>query len=760
MIKHTLYACTALVVAGQSAPVLAQAATEEQAGDTRLLGDIVVTAQRREQNIQDVPVSISAFSGDSLDQLGVKRSGELANVVPGLVVGQPSGPGSQLIIFLRGAGISDYNTNNAGPVGVYADDVYISSPVLTSFQFFDVERLEILKGPQGTLYGRNVTGGAIKIISKKPGDEFALDATATYSSFNTTSLEAGISVPVGEKVGTRFAFKKDDSDGFTRNATTGKRVNGTDMFAWRGIVDVEPTDNFRIRANIHGATNSSQVAGYHQTGTLDAAGNRCSDADIVARLCTDLFGYSGPADPYKVNYLDIKNIDHDSIGGYLETELDLGDVTLTTVSAYDRAQHLLIEDSDSGPSEILELGFGVDSDTYSQEVRLSGDSGKLKWVGGAYYLQETLRQDQYGDVFRGLRAFTGGVSDPDGAITGAPVLFIRANNRQKTKTFAAFGQGTLEVTDRLNLTLGGRWTYEKKTFRSLTVLEDDVLFAPTGTLELFDIVPRPAKAKAFSWRAAVDYKLADDVMVYGSASRGFKSGGYSGGLITDPAQAPLLLEPFDPEYVNAYEVGVKSEFFDRNLRLNFSAFYNDYSDLQVFASVNTNIGVIQILDNASSARVYGFEFDATAYPVEGLTLALNGAYINTKLVDFQALSTGDDLSGNEIPRTPEKSLSALARYEFNLGSVGKLGVQGFITYKSHQWTTSQNQRLQEIGANTIVNARIDYRHSSDRWGLAFFVNNVTDKAVPFTVGDLGVFGSIQTIYAPPRVFGVELNVNL
>ena len=760
MTKYILLAGAALVTGFAAPSASAQESSEDTVESSRLLGDIVVTAQRRKENAQDVPVSISAFSGESLDQLGITKSSELGAIVPGLVIGQPSGAGSQLIIFLRGAGLSDFNTNNAGPVGIYADDVYISSPVLTSFQFFDVERLEVLKGPQGTLYGRNTTGGAIKIISNKPGKDFEFDANASYSSFQTSSVEAAMSIPLSDHIAARVAFKKDDSDGFTRNLLDGSRVNGTNTFAWRGIVDIDPTDNFRIRANVHGADNRSLSAGFHQTGTLDAAGNRCPDADIAAGLCADIFGYNGPDDPYQGNYRNLKKINHDSIGGYLETELEMGDVTLSTVSAYDKVKHFLAEDSDSGPLDLLEAGFGVNSDTYSQEVRLSGNTGNIKWVGGAYYLQETLRQNQYGDVLRELRAFTGGVSDPEGVVAGAPIIFIRSLNKQRTKTFALFGQGTIDVTDRLNITLGGRYTYEKKTFRSLTFLEDDILFAPVGTLELFDITPRIAKAKALSWRAAIDYKIADHVMAYGSASRGFKSGGYNGGFITDPDQAPLLLEPFDPEYVNAYEIGIKSELFDRKLRLNLALFYNDYSDLQVFASINTDVGAVQILDNASNARAYGLEFDATAYPVPGLTLALSGAFMATKLIDFKSVATGDDLSGNQIPRTPKTSLSALARYEFNLGTSGKIGIQGSAHHKSHQFTTSQNETFQEIDANTVIDARIDYRHSSDRWGLALFVDNITDKAVPFTVGDLGVFGSIQKIYAPPRVIGVELNLKL
>ncbi|MBN7799050.1 TonB-dependent receptor [Parahaliea mediterranea] len=721
------------------------ACAQAQGGGLRLLEEVVVTAQKRAENSQDVPITMTAFSGDDMIGLGLSETSELGQFIPGLELSTTSGEGSQLIIFLRGAGLNDFNTNNAGPIGIYTDEVYISSPILTSFQFFDSERLEILKGPQGTLYGRNTTGGAVKFISNKPGDEFEFKARASYGRFDSRDLEVAVSGPVSDKVSARVAFKKADSAGYIKNRVTGGRDNGTDTLAWRGTVDIDVTDNFFLRANIHGATSDSEGFSFNHLGVLPGG--------------VDALGYSGPDDEFTGEYNEDNQNDLDSIGGYIEARLELDTVSITSISAFDGVDSLVDEETDASPLSLISIDYGVESETFSQELRVSGESGSVEWLVGGFYLKEDLDQDQTVDLFGELRGLTGGVSDPFGWATGgAPVLFARTLNAQESESFAVFSQADIALTDRLTLTLGGRYTDESRTFDASTRLEDEVLFG-AGGLVIYDFDGLKLDDDAFSWRAGLDFAATDNVLVYASVASGFKSGGFNGGFLSlDAAEAAVQLEPYEPEYLTAYEIGVKSDLFDNSLRLNAALFLNDFSDLQVFTLVNTETLPIQVLDNASSAQVVGLEFDITYYPTDNLLVSVSGALLDSELKDFVS-DEGLDFSGNELARTPDTSVTGLIRYDHELSDYGNLYAQASAAYKSSVFFSTENNPLIAQDGYTLVNARVGYQHSSHNWELALFVNNLGNETYFTNATDLSDFGLIPRFVGMPRMWGVELAVN-
>ncbi len=736
---------TALGLVGLCSAATAQdtnAQEQDSTVDNQVFGDIIVTAQKREQNVQDVPVSITALSGETLSQIGIQESEQLGEFLPGLEISTSSGEGSQLILFLRGAGLNDFNTNNSGPVAIYSDEVYVSSPALTAFQFFDTDRVEVLKGPQGTLYGRNTTGGAVKFITAKPTADLTAKASASYASFETTRLEAAVSGPITDSIRARVAVSKSDSDGYVTNLVDGGSENGVDTFSWRGTIDVDVSDNFTLRANIHGNDVSSPAFKFNHLGSLPGG--------------VDALGYSGPTDPFEGEYNRDGNVDLSSIGGYLEANLELGAITITSVTAYDEIDRTLPEETDASPLDLLFVNYGVESETFTQELRISGESDRFQWLLGGFYLTEDLAQNQTVDIFRELRAFTGGAPDPTGAITGAPILFARSLNEQKLETFAIFGQASYEVLPDLTLTGGLRYTEETKTFSALGQLEDPDFFP--GPIPVYQSTGLRNKDDAISWRVALDYQATPDVLVYGSVAKGFKSGGFNGGFLSlDPVESAVQLQPYEPEFLTAYEVGLKSDWLDGALRVNASIFYNDFSDLQVFTLVNTNALPLQVLDNAGGADVFGIEVDTTIFPTDGLLLNISAAYLDSELSQLTN-SAGTSFDGNRIANTPEFSVSALARYDFDITDNVGAFVQGSVAMKSDIFFSTENNPIVSQDGYALVNARAGVSFGQGKYRLSVFGSNLTDEEYLTNVTDLTDFGFYGRYFGQPRQVGVELAV--
>ncbi len=716
------------------------------AQEGRLLEEVVVTAKKRAENIQDVPIAISAFSGDTLQEVGVTRAGQLADFVPGLEITAPAGEGSQLLVFLRGAGLADFTPNNAGPIGFYSDDVFISSPILTSFQFLDLERVEVLKGPQGTVYGRNTTGGAIKFISNKPTDEFEANFTGSYGNFGATQLEASVSGPLSDNVRARAAISKNESDGWMDNLVTGEDENGIDVLSWRTLLDVDLSDRATMRLNLHGAETDQPTSKYNHVGILPGG--------------TDALGYAGPDDLYAGEYnQNDQKVVTDAFGGSIQFDVEFDGFTFTSITAYDEVEHSLDEEPDASPVDMLFVGTALESETFSQELRLAGETDTVRWLAGVYYLDEDYEQESYFDLFGILRAFTGGVSDPEGAIFGAPILLAEGQSTQTIETYAVFGQADIDITDRLTATIGLRYTEEDRSFDTTGVFVDEVLFGPDG-LTVYDYQGLDFSDEQFSWRLGLDYTTESDALLYASVSRGFKSGGFNAAFLSeDPAQSVLQAQPYDSEFITAYELGYKAELADGRLRLNAALFYNDFEDLQVFTFTNTGNLPVSVLDNASAADVMGLELDAIWYPTDSLLVNVSAAFMDSEFTGFES-DSGQDLSGNSIPQTPETSVTALVRYDQDLGDLGSAFIQSSVAYKSDFFFTPDNATLLEQEAYTLVSARLGYSHPSDKWGLALFANNLTDEEYVTFAVDLADFGLISQFIGVPRTYGIELRVNL
>ncbi|HEV7157102.1 MAG TPA: TonB-dependent receptor [Caulobacteraceae bacterium] len=719
---------------------------------------LVVTAERRSENIQAVPISIQAFTAKDIEALGIKSSIDIGAVTPNVDIALVAGPGNQPIITIRGIGLNDYDTNNAGPNGVYVDEVYLSSPASQSFQTFDLDRIEVLKGPQGTLYGRNTSGGAINFITAKPTDTLAGHLHVEYSSFNTVNIEGALSGPLAPGWDARIAFVKNNSEGYVHNLLNGAHENGTDNYGVRLMLQYHPNSNFKALFNIHGGQVDNHVTEYRHIGDLDPnTGAQCSVAQTYAGGCVDLFGYGTPKDFYSGSFNRPDNLKVNNLGAYLRLDYTLGAVTLTSLTAFEHNDKIHPEDSDASPNRLLEINFGVKNNTITQEFRATGQEGRLDWVAGAYYLHEDLKQNQPIFILLDADKFFG-----PGAGDG---LAFQAFDRsdQKTDAYAVFAQADFALTDRLKVTLGGRYTKEDRHFAYLGQVQFQQggmdHFGPIQTLA---DTTEALHNDAFNWRAALNYELAQGVRVYGSIATGFKSGDFNGSFLSlAPAEIALQLTPVKPEHVTAYEVGFKSSLLDNRLLFDAAAFYNRYNDLQVFVLVPPVAGgggfPVNVLDNAQRAHTEGIEAQMVAKPIEGLTLSGQLGYLETRLDAFVPNKdpSQPDFTGRQLPVSPHLSLAGLADYRVSLG-YGSVDFQFSATYKSRQFFDISNDPYTVQEGYWLENIRIAYDPPGGQWEFAGYVRNLSDRKYFLDEFDLTApFGFIQGIVGTPRTFGVE-----
>jgi iron complex outermembrane receptor protein len=728
---------------------------------------LVVTAQKRSENIQEVPISIQAFSGKDLADLGVKSSVELGAVTPNVDIALVAGPGNQPIITIRGIGLNDYDTNNAGPNGVYVDEVYLSAPASQSFATFDLDRVEVLKGPQGTLYGRNTSGGAIDFVSAKPTDEVTGNLHVEYSSYNTENIEGALGGPIAPKLDGRIAFVVNESDGYVHNDLTGNSENGANNYAVRTQLLYKPTEALKVLFSLHGGQVDNRPTEYRHIGDLTSSGAQCSLARTYAGDCVDLFGYGTPKGFYEGAYNRTDHLRINNLGASLRLDYRLGAIDLTSITAFEHDDKLHPEDSDASPNRLLEINFGVKSNTFTEELRAAQSTAKFNWVGGLYFLTEDLKQNQPLSVLLDFDQF-GGFGIPPGPGNGdgiASIAFDRSD--QVTNAYAAFAQGDYAITDKLKLTIGGRYTAEQKGFDYDGSVEyqsgGENNFGP---LQQLADAHEGLRSSAFNWRVALDYHLTDDILGYASVATGFKSGDFNGSFLsTVPVEIALQLQPVKPEHVTTYEVGAKTSFFERRLVFDAAAFYNQYDDLQVFVLVNPPVGdvpgaaPVNVLDNAKAAHTEGVEAQMTARPIPPLTASVQLGFLETRLDNYVAdrAPGTPDYSGNELPNSPHFSMSAMLDYKLPVGP-GVADFQFSASYKSHQFFDTTNDPYITQAGYWIENIRVGYTLPGTKWEVAAFVRNLTNTEYYLDKFDLtSPFGFIQGITGTPRFIGGEVD---
>ncbi len=698
------------------------------------LEEIVVTAYMHRDILQDVGIAISAFDGETMEAVGVDNSNEIAAKTPNLNIMSPTGEGGVVSVFIRGIGLNDFALNNTGPVGFYVDDSSIGSSNGQLTTLFDIERVEVLKGPQGTLFGRNTTGGALNIVSNKPTEEFEASVKLTAGNYGYLKTEGMVSGSLTDSVNARLALVNYESDGYMENLSTGDKVEKQNV-AGRVLFDITPSDDLSVLVNIHGSRNDSD---------------------------SDLYGLTTDGDFYEGHYGDKEyTINVDTLGGSIKAEYDINDsLSLTSITSYDDLSKRHDEESDMTPFEIVELQYNVDTHTFSQELRLNGDADGIHWVAGLYYLTETTNWD--------LPTFANDLPLGGGLTFGVS----SGGGHQELTTQAIFGQVEYDLTEDWTLTLGGRYTQLEVDFETQTEIPNFALIPLPSTLDYSNDLTN----EEFSGKVALNYHAAENIMYYGSITRGFKGGGFNGGIVSDLANYPATAE-YDPEILTAYELGFKSTLLDSTMRLNAALFYYDYEDAQVFNSIADPLTQLpqNKIENAKALELYGVDIDLTWQPTEALFIQAGVGYTHSEFDEFDLtvpLLTGTssaDLSGETPQNTPEWSANLLANYTWSLGDKGLLmaqidgSYQSEVFYTNSQVTTagdpSSYDRNEDVGQDSysLWNARLSWFDANEQLEVALWGKNLSDKeyaAYMFELSD--VVGGDQVMRGMPRTYGVDV----
>nr|WP_314525630.1 TonB-dependent receptor [uncultured Brevundimonas sp.] len=740
------------------ASVLAGAAaaqSEPPATSPSTVDDIVVTAQKRSERLQDVPVSISVLGAETLENKGVGNVAALNNLAPGLRVSNGDAAASPKI-FIRGVGLSDFNPNASSGVGIYVDGVYIGSPLAQMAGFYDLAQLEVLRGPQGTLYGRNTNGGAINITTKRPSFEWAGDGRVEYASDNAVNLQGGVGGPIIKDVlAFRAAGQYVASDGATHDRVTDRDVNAIEYYGGRFSLLYTPRADFSILASVnhfenHGdATAAQHRALFPTTAAVTGPDGLCLSSAYSSGLCTDLLGYVDTDNDIRAgDYGAATGKDKVRLNGAsVQIDWTLGNIDLVAISAYQNAKRNAFENTDSNPLRMIEINYRSQAESFSQELRLQSNdpAAKLKWVVGAYFMDETIKDSATQDVLRDLRPLFISPENPTGFSPENSVGEFGNPYTQKTKSYALFGQADYKLTDRLIATAGLRWSSDDRNFDYRSEIDRGL-----ATILTY----KDSKTfSAWSGRLGLRYELSPDANIYATYNRGFKSGGFFGGLATSVEQ----LQPYDNEQLDAYEVGYKGQFWDRRARLNTSAFYYAYKDQQVFAQVLRNGLTVLVLDNAGDSTVYGAEIEGSVTPIDNLDISVGLSLLHAKYDEF--ISEGEDYSGHTLPQSPKATLNASVAYTWPLPSGGDIIANIDTSYSSKIYFDNSNRERLSQDAVWNTGLQVSWRSGSSGIEAGVFARNVFDEDWIVNISAIDSLGMDLLNYNRPRSIGVFLKYN-
>lgn len=766
MIRAALLASIAVSGLAVTAPVMAQ---EEAAGADNI-DEIIVTARRREENLLDVPIAVSAFSGEALELRGALDLTDIGNITPNTTLETSRGSNSTLSAFIRGIGQQDPVSGFEPGVGIYLDDVYLNRPQAAVLDIYDVERIEVLRGPQGTLYGRNTIGGAVKYVTKRLPQEFALSARATVGTYDQADGVVTVSAPIGEIVRVGGSVARLSRGGFGDNLTTGLENYNKDVWAARGTLELGG----------YGAPVSVRISGDYSRDKSDPRGGHRIIPGLLsgAPVLDNVFDTRG-------GLVDPKQ-DIEAYGLAMNISVDLSDtLTLRSISAWRKDDTLTPIDFDALPAADVDVPGGYFNEQVSQEVQLLVDAGPFSGMVGAYYLDataDTLFDVRLFTTLSGLTAFTNAAVD--------------------TETYAIFGDFTYDLSERLSLSVGGRYTWDKRT---ANILRQNYLGGGSPFFGGAGVAFGAASTnfsgqrdfKKFTPRVSLSFKPTPDDNIYASFSQGFKGGGFdprgvganapdlNGNGIRGENDEVAAFLSFRPESVDSYEVGYKGNAFDGGLTYALAGFYADYTDVQIPGSVACIVSGLPsfcgVTSNAGKATFKGVELEFNARLGESVAndgdrLNLLGAvgYIDAKFDQYisNIASVPTDVAAfRDVQNTPSWTASATLAYMTPVGA-GRLNLGTTVSYRS---STTQfeipNPYIDQSGY-ALVDASLVYTAPDDRWSIGLYGKNLFDKeyktsgysfiagnattGVPILggtglpVASLGREGTLTAFYGNPR----------
>nr|ART35553.1 A21 [uncultured bacterium] len=697
-----------------------QAAEASPSDELVAIQEVTVTARKRTENLQDTPISITAMSGEALENRQIASTQALDQIAPNLVVSQGqgvSGNSSAGAYFIRGIGQIDFLLNTDPGVGLYVDGVYISRSIGSILDLVDLERVEVLRGPQGTLFGRNTIGGAISLVSKAPSTVPSADAHVTVGSYDRREARVTLNGPISETLSGKIAALWRERDGWVDRITDGSTLGDERTSAVRGAVRWQPADSLFFDLALdytdqHGTSPAANVVQVVETATFPGFHNGA----LVGPPCVPPPGsLTNPAcfnsqwvasDLTREQGTFSSDQELEVFGVALSAEWELNDsLTLRSITGYRDTEALGNRDGDHTPILIQTTSDTWEHEQFSQELQLVGVAfdKRLNWIVGAYY--STEEGENLSQVTFPVASFqSGGSVDNDNT--------------------AVFGQATYAVTDRLSLTAGLRYTDETKTFLpDQFVLTDPTGLFPPGSVPGFRLVPHVESRRSISEATPMvnlAYRWSDGLMTYASYSEGFKSGGFTQ-RIFPPLPAP---PPFGPEFAAAYELGFKFDTANGRLRLNGAAYYTDYSDLQV----QVLVGVQPLTANAGGAEVRGFELELEAVPVDDLhiTVGIGRTDAEYTSLDSTVLATGVTLD-SKFAQVPEWTGNFDVAYTFHTG-FGQFTPRVGLAYRSEAYMNASNTPSLLQDAYALVNASIAYQTEGGRWRFTLFGQNLADES--------------------------------
>ena len=736
MNKRIKLACRSAIAVAIAQPAIAQEQKPNYADE------IIVTAQKREQSINDVGLTIQAFSGEDLNKRRITSLSDIASAVPGLSYAATAT--NTPVFTLRGVGFYDSSLAAYPTVSVYMDEIPLQFPAITKHAAYDLQRLEVLKGPQGTLFGQNSTGGAINYVTAKPTDTFKGGLSLSYGRFNTVQGQGYISGPLSDTLKARLSFDALRGDDWQYSYTRDDKLGEAEYYAGRLLVDFEPADSVRLLLNVNGWRDRSDPLAAQYI--LAQPQQPCCGIPAVINY---------PLAPAKTRAADWSpnarpSADNSFWQTALRAEVDLSDdIMMTSISSYARFRVDQVPEGDGQSFNNFDLVSQKGHiKTFTQELRLSnGSGGPLRWVVGGNYENSKVREDYVSD-FSDSSTF--------------PALGIFASGfytDQALENKAVFGNVEYDLSSRFTVKGGIRYTDAKRKAENCTFDEDggasnaffeflaQAIYGATVDLQTGDCYhfnPNNLPGAPFrqtlsednvSWRVGVDFKPTDDVLLYANIAKGYKAGSVPVNGAAVYAQYLAVTQ----ESVLAYEAGIKATLIDRTLSVNSALFYYDYKDKQLRSKdIDPVFGLIEALVNIPKSRVWGFELEATARPTEGLSVTFATAYTNAKVTEFTGVSSGGqfaDFSGASVPYTPKWQASVSGDYAWDAGGTRPF-LGGDLRVRSD--TTSivggdeiliGGRQIYNIRGVPIVDLRAGFEAQDGRWRVMAWGKNLLDEYV-------------------------------
>jgi iron complex outermembrane receptor protein len=722
------------------------------------LDEIVVTAQKRSENVQSIPLAVTALRAGDLQDRGLTDIADIAPLVPNLNVTQQTG---RARITLRGIGIDNISTASESSVTLSEDGVFFARSAAALAGMFDVERVEVLRGPQGTLYGRNATAGSVNIITNQPSAGFEGYGAVTIGNYDTHNFEGAVGGPVSGEVFARIAFKTEDHSGYGKNLVTGHEIDDKNSQAVRGQVSIKPTDRLSILLGGDYYRSSDASAAWHYLGV---SGESAPGVPIIPTGLRLPGGYR-PSNLFDIASATDPKLKDEFYGGRVDATYQVNDaVSVRSLSAARQSDvDLLFNISPTGPTQLSVSRLTEFAPQFSEELQVNVNTEGNKVVAGLFLFDESVD----GLTHTGLNKL----------LFGGPNLLVQGASKGgnlRTTAAAAYAQDTYSITPSLRLTVGGRYSWEKK---SVNDHDNTNLVTPFSFSAAIDSPHRTARKTwdDFTPKLGLDYDLMADTLLYVSYAKGFKAGNYNLGNFVPPLGYKLgtQLPPVDPEKVTAYEAGLKTTLLHHRFRANIAGFYYDYTNLQVQKTQGTAL----VLENAASATIYGVEGEFEIQPLDtrGLLLTLTPAWLHARYDNFidsdpsrprqgTAIDpvTGQpafDLRGAHLAQAPDYTVNLGAEYTFHLRT-GALTIRGESFWSDRVYFSQFNRSETSQPAYNLLNASVSYESLKQGYYAEAYIKNIADKTIISGAfpGTLLTGGPLIGYLHPPRTFGVTVGI--